>query len=195
MVRVSPQVAPPTLSDLLSADERIEVINGEVVRMAAASGRHHIVAGNIHRIIDAYTRVKGSGAVFFDGMHYLMYSSEAGLKDSFLPDTSFIRRDNIDRTWNIDRPYPGVPDLAVEVVSPTDAADFVQRKVRTYLDKGTEQVWLVYPKLKTVHQYIQDEATIRVYSGSQTLEVETLFPGLELTTDQIFALPEWLQDN
>ena len=68
----------------------------------------------------------------------------------------------------------------------------IQTKLRTYLAKGTEQVWLVYPTTKELYQYRRDNnPEIRIYRGSQTLDLADLFPGLELTTDQIFTIPEW----
>lgn len=78
------------------------------------------------------------------------------------------------------------------MISPGEEAADIQRKVRTYLDKGTEQVWVVYPDTKEVHPFINGEPeTVNIYKGTQKLDVKVLFPGLELTTNQIFALPDW----
>ncbi|MEM6528478.1 MAG: Uma2 family endonuclease [Chloroflexota bacterium] len=186
-----------TLDELMTADyERMEIINGEIVPMSAASGRHHIVAGNIYRILEAYASLKGTGAVFFDGLHYLMFSSEAGLTDSFIPDTSLVLKRNIPAGWNIDKPHPGVPDLAVEVISPGDQADMVIQKARTYLRKGTKQVWLVYPKTKELHKYVSDDpATVTVFAESQKIDAAPLLPDLNITTDQVFAMPDWVDEG
>lgn len=182
-----------TLDDLMEPEnERVEIINGEVRGKMTAGVEHHMVTRNIFRYLDAYCTIHGTGEVFFDGLHYLMYSEATGLQDSLLPDTSFVKKESIPKDWKTKKPYPGVPDLAVEVISPGEKAADIQRKVRTYLDKGTEQVWVVYPDTKEVHQFIKGEPeTVNVYTGSKKLDVAALFPGLELTTDQIFALPDW----
>lgn len=182
-----------TLDELLAlGDVRIEIIDGEIVHMAAAGFAHHIIGGNIYRSLDAFNTQHELGAVFFDGLTYLMHSDTAGLKDSFVPDVSFIRTTNILAMPDINKPYPGIPDLAVEVISPGDDADEVLRKVRTYLAKKTEQVWLIYPSTQEIHQYRRDnDPEIRIYRGSQTLDLNDLFPGLVLTTDIIFKLPAW----
>jgi Uma2 family endonuclease len=79
---------------------------------------------------------------------------------------SFIRLENIPADWDLEKPHPGVPDLAVEVVSPGDSAEDVQAKVRTYLDKGAQQVWVLYPKTKEIHQFIGSQRdTFRVYTA------------------------------
>lgn len=180
-----------SLDDLLQIKERVEVINGEVVEMQAAGFTHHIFGGNIYDALKPFVSSNNLGLVMFDGLTYLMFSSASGLKDSFVPDVSFIRRENFIATFDFSKPYPGVPDLAVEVVSPGDDADQIQTKIRTYLAKGTEQVWMIYPTTREVHQYRRDgDPEIRIYTGSSRLDIEALFPGLELTTDMIFRMPD-----
>lgn len=182
-----------TLDDLMQMEQRVELINWERVEMTAAGGEHQLVGRNVFRILDVYVEKMGIGEVFQDGLTYLMFSSSAGLRDSFVPDVSFIHKDNIPADWHVEKPHPGVPDLAIEVISPGDNADMVQAKVRTYLDNGAVQVWLLYPRTKEMHQYINgDPETVRIYKGSQTIDAEALFPGIVgLTTDAIFSLPEW----
>lgn len=182
-----------SLDELLkTGDARVEIIEGRLVAMNAAGFIHHIVAGNIYDGTKPFVIQNNLGAVFFDGLTYLMFSDTRGLKDSFVPDVSFIRLANIIAPIDLTRPYPGIPDLAVEVVSPGDDADDVQTKLRTYLAKGTEQVWIVYPTTRELHQYRRDNnPEIRIYRGSQSIDVADLFPGLELTTDQIFHIPAW----
>lgn len=180
------------LDELLLLDGQVEIIDEEIVGMAAAGFSHHMFAGNIYDVVKVHVLANNLGLVLFDGMSYLMFSDANRLKDSFMPDVSFIRRENFIANFDFSKPYPGIPDLAVEVVSPGDDADKVQTKIRTYLRKGTEQVWIVYPTTREVHQYRRDnDPEIRIYVGSAQLDTESLFPGLELTTDMIFKLPDW----
>lgn len=182
-----------SLDDLLKlGNARVEIIDGSIVKMNAAGFILGVVGMNILRPLDAYVMKNNLGAVFYDGLTYLMFSDSKGLKNSFVPDISFIRLENILPMTDNSKPYPGIPDLAVEVISPGEDADDIQTKLRTYLDKGTEQVWLVYPTTKELHQYRRDNnPEIRIYRGSQTLDLADLFPDFELTTDQIFTIPEW----
>ena len=118
---------------------RVEIINGEMVEMAAAGILHHIVIGNIYYPLETYNRQHEIGTVFMDGLTYLMFSDPSTLKDSFFPDVSFIRNTNTPPDFDITKPHPGAPDLAVEVISPNDKALDVQDKIVAYLEKGTEQ--------------------------------------------------------
>ena len=87
------------------------------------------------------------------------------------------------------------PDLAVEVISESESAGQIQKKVRIYLEKGTQQVWIVYPLTKEVYQYQQDSSTIRIYRNDQFIETGTLFPNLEINLKDIFQLPLWTQKD
>lgn len=181
-----------SLDDLLKLGKGTEIINGVVIRKNASGMLHQLVSQNIYHSIDTYLNQFNFGVIFSAGLTYLMFSDTKGLKDSFVPDISFICLANILPMSDNSKPYPGIPDLAVEVISPGEEADDIQTKLRTYLAKGTEQVWLVYTTTQELHQYRRDNnPEIRIYRGSQTLDLADLFPGLELTTDQIFAIPEW----
>ena len=184
-----------SLDDLLAmSDSRIEIIDGIMHDMSPVGVLHHLIAGNIFRILDTFVLHAGSGSVFMDGLIYLMHSETTGLRDAFVPDVSFIHVDRIPEGWQIARPFPGVPTLAVEVMSPDDKAETIEVKVQTYLSKGSEEVWVVFPEASTVNQYHRSQPdNVRRYSGSAQINTSTLFAGLDLTTDQIFELPSWAQ--
>ena len=186
-----------SLDDLLEMPERAEIINGELVEMSAAGVLHGIIIGNIYRIVDPYVMEHEIGTVLMDGVTYLMYSDPRSLKDSFIPDLSFIRNENIPANFDVSRPHPGIPDLAVEVVSPNDKAVDVQDKILAYLDKGTEQVWVAYPEVgsQSLHQYIRGSSTIRIYQEpDEEVDTSAIFPTLQgLTVAAIFKLPKWAE--
>ena len=189
-----------SLNNLLDMNEdvRLEIINGELVEMTAAGVLHQIIVGNIVRILDAYVNQHELGTVFPDGLTYLMHSNPNSLRYSFVPDVSFIRRENVPANLDITKPYPGVPDLAVEVISPNDKAINVQEKILAYLEKGTEEIWVVYPEpgSQSVHQYRRDYSTIRIYQKpDETIDTSTLFPNLKaLTIKAVFKLPDWTKN-
>ena len=198
MAQAPEQAKLMTLDELLALgeDARIEIINGEVVEKPVAGVGHGIFGSNLYDILKPFVKARKLGAVFYDGVTYLMFSQAGGLKDSFVPDVSFIRAENIIGMIDIMKPYPGIPDFAVEVISPSEIAQEVQDKLHTYLDKGTEQVWHIFPNTREIYQYRRDNnPEIRIYRASrpEVIDVEALFPGLQLTTDDIFEIPDWAQ--
>jgi Uma2 family endonuclease len=180
-----------TLDDLLAKgeDASFEIIEGDVIEMPPAGGLHQIVAGNIIRILSAYVHMKRAGYILPDQMTYLMHSDSKGLKNSLVPDVSFLSRENIPSDWDIEKPHPGVPDLAIEIVSPGNDAHLILQKTTTYLEKGTTEVWLVYPRLKELHQYkaSQPDNVRRYHEGK--IDADDLFPGIDgLTIEAIFEI-------
>lgn len=187
-----------TLEDLmhLPADARVEVVDGELVEMAAVGLLHHFIAGNIHDCLKPHVNAQGLGAVFFDGLIYLLHNKGTHLRGTRIPDVSFIRKGSIPAGWNISKPHPGAPDLAVEVISPDDSAEDTARRIRDYLKAGTEQVWVVYPESKEVYQYRRDQpSVVTVYQAGDVMTIAELFPDLSLNTRDFFILPDWVEQQ
>lgn len=174
----------------LDPDKTYEVIDGELVEMSPVGMEHHSIVMNILRILDAFVHSKRIGAIFPDGLIYLLDAEGKHLRGAQVPDLSFVRKGSLPKDWDTKRPYPGAPTLAVEVVSPGDDPNLLLKRVRKYLEYGTDQVWVVFPDGKEVHQYRRGADVIRVYTGADTMEIDDLFPGLTLTLTDIFAMPD-----
>jgi Uma2 family endonuclease len=77
------------------------------------------------------------------------------------------------------------PDLAVEVVSPSDSANAVHEKVLEYLSAGVQLVWVVHPIQRTVTVYSEGPVA-HVLSEGDTLNGGDLLPGFSLAVADIF---------
>ena len=77
------------------------------------------------------------------------------------------------------------PDLAVEVISPTDMNSKVVKKVREYFAAGVRRVWLVEPELETVTVYLSLNRT-QIFYKSEELTDEELLPNFRLPLSEIF---------
>jgi Uma2 family endonuclease len=82
-------------------------------------------------------------------------------------------------------PWPVVPDLAVEVVSPNDLAEELRIKVRDYFQAGVQQVWVIYPKLALVDVY-SSVGAMHSRGRGEELEGEPALPGLRLPVASLF---------
>jgi Uma2 family endonuclease len=190
-----------TLDELMRLDAlhyRVEVVNGEV-RIDdgfGAQGEHmspgllHVFVGsNLYDILRPFALKNRLGYVFGDGLIYLLDSAAPGIENSRIPDVSFIRRARILEVNDFSRPFVGAPDLAVEVVSPSETAEEVTEKIEDYLNFGCEQIWAVYFNRRSLYQYFQT-GEIRRYHGDELVDVSALFPGLTLKLSDLFMLPE-----
>lgn len=175
----------------LGSDARVEVVDGEIVEMSPVGGLHHFVGGNFYDLLKPFVKQNGLGFVFMDGLIFYLERDGKKVRKARVPDVSFVRKEAVPKEWNIEKPFPGAPTLAIEVVSPDDKIEDVLKKVREYLDAGSEQVWVAYPRSREVHQYLRGESQVRTYTGEALMDVEALFPGLVVSLKDVFALPEF----
>lgn len=155
-----------------------EIINGEVVTMTPAGRRHGRVAANITGMLWSYALSSGGR----------VYTAETAfwLTPTMLrvPDVAYIA--NPPPPDEEPEGFPeGAPDLAVEVISPSERAKDVEEKVALYLTAGARQVWTVYPETKTIVVHTPDD-TARRYRPGATLPGGDLLPGLTLIVTDIF---------
>ncbi|MBA3946347.1 MAG: Uma2 family endonuclease [Herpetosiphonaceae bacterium] len=78
------------------------------------------------------------------------------------------------------------PDLAVEVVSPSESAQDINEKVRDYLAAGTQLMWVVYPRTRQVIVYGPSNAG-RIYTVGDTLEHADVLPGFRCPVAELFT--------
>ena len=85
-----------------------------------------------------------------------------------------------------DDDYPlGAPELAVEIVSPSDNAEDLQVKIDQYLAAGAKQVWILYPKTRRVHVFYETHS-VTILDETQTLEGGNLLPGFSVKVADLF---------
>jgi Uma2 family endonuclease len=100
------------------------------------------------------------------------------------PDLSFVtaaRRESIKSKGFA----KGAPDLAVQVISPSDSIRQLMRKVKQYFAAGTHTVWIVYPDEQEV-QVLEASGTDRLLKGDDAIEAPELLPGFSVPISQFF---------
>ncbi|MCZ7541456.1 MAG: Uma2 family endonuclease [Anaerolineae bacterium] len=185
-------IRPLTVDDLLrlGSDARVEVVWGEVVEMTPVGGQHVLIVDNIYRMLYATISDHRLGYLFTDNLLYILAEGDDGVRMARSPDVSFIHRDHLVSDWDIERPYPGAPTLAVEVMSPDDQFEDAVQKVADYFAAGTAEVWVVLPRQKTLYRYRRGQSVVETYRAGETLDASELFPGLALALAEVFTLPD-----
>ena len=102
------------------------------------------------------------------------------------PDISYVRANRWSPGRFLDGFLPLAPDLAVEIVSPSESAEAVQEKVKDYLDAGTEQVWLLYRPTRSVVVHCHGGDSRVLYVGD-FLDGGDVVPGFRITVAELFA--------
>ena len=178
-----------TQKTLLTAEEfylfccrnegRYELVDGEVVELAPANDEHGENAVNIATAFNNYRRSRGIGRTRVE----TGYTLRTGPDMVRGPDVSFVFQPRVECRGS---GFPvGAPDIAVEVVSPSDTAAEVARKVAEYLAAGSLRVWVAYPATRRVVIH-HPGGTAITYTGDDVITDEELLPGFSLPLSEIF---------
>ena len=173
----TPEEVSMTLAEFLENDvDGYEYVKGELVPMSPPTRIHSKVSVNAIRHLDQYVRENRLGEVHVEATFQV---GERGLK----PDVAFVSTSRLDGDENKGFPIP--PDLAIEVVSPTDVQWRVADKAFAYLNAGTPLVWVLDPRSKTVTIY-RSERDIALLTYEDTLTGEEVVPGFTCQVSQLF---------
>ena len=97
------------------------------------------------------------------------------------PDVAFVRSG---RTIPSDKFPQGAPDLAIEVVSPSNTPREMDQRVSDFFAAGATRVWVVYPEYREV--YVHGLAGVVRRRGDETLEDPELLPGFSIKISKLF---------
>jgi Uma2 family endonuclease len=160
------------------------LLYGELVMMSPAGLEHGVVAMRFGRHLSAHVEDNDLGVCPAAETGYKIESNPDLVR---APDASFIRKSRL--TGPITKKFfPGVPDLAVEVISPDDTKREVAEKVNMWLANGTQVVWVADPKPMTtvIHRVGQKPQVLGV---NDQIRDEPLLPGFVLPLSKVFKLP------
>lgn len=164
-----------------NADSKYELINGVIVKHMPPSFEHGETALYIGSPMMIFTRQHDLGKVAVEVDHYL-------LPDRFntrRPDVEFISKARL-AEFDPTQYVPLMPDLAVEIKSPTNSIEELAQKAAYYLQNGSRMVWLVYPDTREVAVYTLDSPTPIIYGIEDTLTGGDVLPGFTLPVKDIF---------
>ena len=174
-----PQDIPKmTLEEFLESDlEGYEYIKGELIPMPSTSVEHGYISANAAEYLGSHIRENQLGCISVSGTGFKV--GERVL----IPDIAIISTDRLPADQSKTSPVP--PDLAVEVVSPSDTLRRVEDKVFAYLEAGTQLVWVISPGAKTVTVY-RSETDITVLTRNDTLSGEEVVKGFSCQVAKLF---------
>ena len=173
-----------TAEELLNASElgRCELVRGELVMMSPAGFDHGRIALTIGRLLGNFVSEQALGVVL---------SAETGFQIARDPDTvrapdvAFVRSDRVPTTGMFGF-FCGAPDIAVEVLSPSDRASAVNAKVQEWLDAGCRLVWVVDPQTRTITVH-RSPREVAMFAAGDTLTAGDVVPGFSIQVGDIFS--------
>ncbi len=171
----------------METDEALyEWINGQRVAMPPMSIRAMTVVSRLTGLLDAFAKQNHLGEVFSEMLIRLPLPDDEDRNrrpDIFFVSSSklatAVPEDPDANAWDV------VPDLAIEVTSPTDRAEDQREKVVEYFQLGVRCVWVVYPKLRIIDVY-ESSGMVRTFGPDSTLSGDPVLPGFELRLAELF---------
>jgi Uma2 family endonuclease len=172
-------------------EKPFELINGEKhFRMVTVAG-HSSTIRLLFRLLDAFALANG-GEVY--------------------PETTFIMPDGYDSNWVTgsrepdvmyyagtriadykaatpewrERPFPLVPDLVIEVVSPNDKVEELDKKIDAYLADGVRLIWVLKPQRRSAVVYAPDLEQPQFLEGDALLDGGDVLPGFKIALSKVF---------
>ncbi len=165
------------ISQSQNIDRLFELINGEIVEKVPTQ-EHGIIMVNISTDFKIYSRQNNFGRVGAEVLHRITTDNYNGRQ----PDVSFY----VDTSEPIGKKgaMSHMPDIAVEIQSPSDNIKKLREKADYLLAKGTRMVWLVYPAKQLIEVVTPDD--VEFYTIDDTISGEPVLPGFTMKVRDVF---------
>jgi Uma2 family endonuclease len=162
-------------------DRKYELLGGFVLAEPHPGTKHARVSARLVQLIENYVEPRQLGFTLTEGGYVLAWDPPTVL----IPDVSFLTfargKDHIEATT----PFPGAPDLAIEVLSPSNRPAEIRRKVTTYMGAGCPLVWIVDPRRRTVTVHDGPDASLVLWEDD-VLEGGRVIPGFSVKVRELF---------
>ncbi len=161
---------------------RSELVRGRVIETAIQGAQHGQIVATVAALLYDWAHSSAYGCVCARAGYVLTYNPDTVLG----PYISYVRADRIPATGVPEGFWPLAPDLAIEVISASDAADEIRGRVRDFLVAGTPLVWTIYPEEREVVAHTPD-GLARTYGEGDVLEHPDVLPGFSCKVVELFV--------
>ncbi len=173
----------PPLDFPLDSERLWEVINDQEVELPIMGVYEGLIASRLNRKVGNFAEDQNLGHVVTE----VLFRLDPEKTTMRRPDVAFVSFER----WSQDQAIPAgngwrvVPDLTVEIVSPTDIADEVMTKVFEYLAAGVSLVWVIYPRNRRVVIF-NAANNCQVINPDGQLDGVDILPGFQISLAELF---------
>lgn len=167
----------------LSQDgHRYEIVNGVLIDMGGSGAKHGYIAIILSSALFAVVMAQKLGALFDSSTAFKMKN---GNKRS--PDISFFAKERLQGLEDLPVGFlEGSPDLAIEILSPTNTIEEIDSKLLEYFENGSRLVWVISPNQHYVLVYRSAQEPDRLLKSGDFLDGEDVIPGFTLLVADLF---------
>ncbi|WP_419845935.1 Uma2 family endonuclease [Candidatus Poriferisocius sp.] len=176
---------------LLTADDLLRLsgqgVRGELVRgvlheTMASGHRHGKIAVNVVMELGNFVRPRKLGSLVASDSGVWLERDPDTVRE---PDVAFTSAEKIPLDAEIDGYAEVVPDLVVEIVSPSDSRRWARDRAQMWLGHGAPLVWIVHPDTRTIDVY-RPGADSTTLQEDDSLEGHDVLPGFTCSVSTIF---------
>ena len=168
----------------LKPGERFELIDGVAYAMSAPSTEHQLIASVLNGEFYIFFKGKKCKAIPAPFDVRLFYEEDDSDDTVVQPDLVVV----CDPVKLGKEGCRGAPDLVIEIISPSNTAFEMERKLNLYLEAGVREYWVVDPEEPQVGIYClkADRYELRILHVGDVIRSD-IFPGLEIPLETVFA--------
>jgi Uma2 family endonuclease len=193
-VRFFPIPGTATVQDVVDIQRRekrlCELVDGVLVEKPMGF-RESVLAAELIVHLGAFVKAKKLGLVAGEGG--MMQLRQALVR---IPDVAFLSRQTLRGSRYLEEAAPRIaPDLAVEILSPSNTRREMARKLREYFENGARLVWYIDPNPRTVAVYLDPEKPTTVLTEQDVLDGGVIVPGFTLALRELFSVLDDLDED
>lgn len=163
---------------------RYELQGGLLISEPRPGFRHGRIVATITELLGVHVRKNRLGVVLAGDPGFVLARKPDTLRG---PDVAFVSKERVEAHGDSVRAFSGAPDLAVEVLSPSNTPAAMHAKVADYLAAGTRRVWVVDPEAQTVTVYASLLWPTRL-GEDETLDGDDVVPGFQARVRELFEV-------
>ena len=160
-----------------------QLICGELIMSPSPNLFHQEIIANIDRTLGVFIHKNKPGKLIMAPMDLRLSD-----QDVYQPDLTFIRTENVAQLNPRGR-LTVIPDLVIEILSPSTAYYDFTRKKAMYCECGIEEYWIVDPEVETIEIMVKDGMYYRTESllRKPAMLHSAMFPGFSMKMEEVFA--------
>ncbi len=161
---------------------KYEVMKGVLLTMSPAGIEHEHIGVRLISALDSFLKTRKLGIVVGSSAGFWMKN-----RDFLSPDVSFIAKERLKGRKRAPKKFfDGAPDLAAEILSPSDTVEGLHEKMVDYFANGCRLVWVVNPEEQVVLVYRSPQPNQLLREGD-VISGEEVVPGFTMPVSELFA--------
>ncbi len=186
LTTTSPPITKRTWTDTelmaLSDEKCYELVNGVLIDVGNSGALHGYTCSLLVMALMNYILPRGLGVILDSSTAFTMKN---GNKRS--PDISFVSKEKLIGLEELPEGFlEGAPDLAIEVLSPSNTIAEIDQKIVEYFDNGARLVWVISLKLHYVLVYRSAQEPDRLLKQSDSLDGEEVISDFTMPLSDLF---------